>query len=273
MEFGSARRLKRARCRQRMDNFHIYRAELHVHTVLSPCAGVEMIPPLIIRQAERLGIDLIAITDHNASANVAAVIAAAQDSPVQVLPGMELQTLEEVHMLCLFDSLLASNAFQIEVDQRLPETLNNPEYFGEQFVVDDTGEFIRREDRLLLSSANLPLEKAVRLVHAYGGLAIPAHIDRRAYGLIANLGLIPTNSEFDALEISSQLTLSKAKETIPGANRFPLIQSGDVHYLADFLGANMLTLAEPTIAEIWLAFKQEAGRALDHLPAQAPAAG
>jgi PHP family Zn ribbon phosphoesterase len=267
MEFGSARLVERTQHLQAMNNFHTYRAELHVHTVLSPCAGVEMIPPLIIRQAERLRIDLIAITDHNASANGAAVIAAAQESTVHVLPGMELQTLEEVHILCLFDSLVACNAFQVEVDQRLPDMRNNPEYFGEQFIVDDTGEFIRREERLLLSSANLPLEEAVQLVHAHGGLAIPAHIDRRAYGLIANLGLIPTNSEFDALEISSQIAFSQAAELIPGANRFPLIQSGDVHYLADFLGANLLTLAEPTIAEIRLAFKQEDGRALNHLPA------
>ena len=232
-----------------------------------------MIPPLIIRQAENLGIDLIAITDHNASANVSAVITAAQDSSVRVLPGMELQTLEEVHMLCLFDSLAACNAFQVEIDQRLPDKQNNPEFFGEQFVVDETGDFIRRENRLLLSSANLALEEAVQLVHGYGGLAIPAHIDRRAYGLIANLGLIPAHAAFDALEISRHLSLNQAVELIPGARRFPLIQSGDVHYLADFLGANLLTIAEPTIAEIKLALKREAGRAINYLPAQEAAKG
>lgn len=247
-----------------MANFHSYRAEFHVHTVLSPCAGVEMIPPLIIAEAERLGIELIAITDHNATANAGAVIAAAQGSTVHVLPGMELQTVEEVHLLCLFDDLQAAEAFQDQVDENLPATPNNPGYFGEQFVVDETGDFIRREDRLLLSSTRFTLEEAVQRVHALGGMAIPAHINRQAYGLIANLGFIPPASEFDALEISRHLELAQAVQVIPGARRFPLIQSGDVHYLEDFLGANTLTMLAPTLDEIRLAFHHQEGRSLTH---------
>ena len=118
-------------------------AELHVHTVLSPCAEVEMIPPFIVRTAVERGIHLIAVTDHNASANVAAVQQAAHGTNLTVLPGMELQTREEVHLLCLFDTLEQLAAWQATVDANLPDLENNIDYFGEQFVVDHTGDFIR----------------------------------------------------------------------------------------------------------------------------------
>ena len=167
-------------------------------------------------------------------------------------------------MLCLFDDLPAVQAFQVQVDERLPNNPNRPEFFGEQFVVDETGDFIRREDRLLLDSTSLSLEDAVQLVHNHRGLAIPAHIDRRAYGLIANLGFIPPRAEFDAVEVSRKLRIDQVAEAIPGVSRFPIIQSGDVHYLADFLGAIYLTIAEPSIAEIRLALHNKEGRSLSY---------
>ncbi|MDX9865697.1 MAG: PHP domain-containing protein, partial [Anaerolineaceae bacterium] len=129
-----------------------YRADLHVHTVLSPCAGVEMIPPLIVQEALSRNIDLIAITDHNASANIAAVQKAAQNTPLIVLPGMELQTEEDVHSLCLFDTLEQIEAFQAYINTKLPPIKNKPDFFGEQFMVDETGDFIRREEQLLILS-------------------------------------------------------------------------------------------------------------------------
>ena len=140
-----------------------FKAELHIHTVLSPCAGVEMIPPLIVRKAIELGLNLIAITDHNAGDNVAAVIEAARREDLTVLPGMELQTEEEVHCLCLFDTLDQLDELQSLVDRSLPPIKNNAEFFGEQFVVDSTGDFIRRKEQLLITSApDSVLKKPVR---------------------------------------------------------------------------------------------------------------
>lgn len=243
---------------------HTYRAELHVHTLLSPCAGVEMIPPLIVEEALGLGINLLAITDHNASANVSAVMAAAQNTPLSVLPGMELQTREEVHLLCLFDNPDQLAAWQKTVDALLPDMPNNIGFFGEQFVVDAQGEFIRREERLLLTSANISLEHAAEQVSALGGLAIPAHIDRKTNGLIEVLGLIPPG--FEALEISRHISPQAARAKYAQIGDTPLLQSGDAHFLDGFLGATGLTLAAPTIAEIRLAFKGLDGRSLKHLP-------
>ena len=237
-----------------------YIAELHVHTCLSPCAEVEMIPPLIAQTALDQGINLIAITDHNASANAEAVMRAAAGAGLTVLPGMELQTVEEVHLLCLFDTLEQTRAWQEEVDRRMPALENDAEHFGDQFVVDETGDFVRRETRLLLASANIGLSDAVERVHQLGGLAIPAHVDRKAYSLIQNLGLIPEDAPFDALEISRHITPERARLNYPQLEKYALIQSGDVHRLDEYLGRNLFRLESPTVAEIRLALQGRDGR-------------
>lgn len=242
------------------------RAELHIHTVLSPCAGVEMIPPLIISTAADLGIELIAITDHNSTANVSAVQQAARGTGVTVLPGMELQTREEVHALCLFDTLDQASAFQSIVDSNFPALENDAERFGEQYVVDATGAFIRHETLMLSTASTLTLKEAYQAVSSLGGLFIPAHVDRRVYGLIPTLGFIPRDIPFEALEISRQGPLETTLVRYPELTRFPLIQSGDVHELSGFLGLNSMTIADPTLAEIRKALTGADGRSLHILP-------
>jgi PHP family Zn ribbon phosphoesterase len=229
------------------------RADLHVHTVLSPCADVEMIPSLIVESATEQGIGLIAITDHNASANIEAVQAAARGADLVVLPGMELQTVEEVHVLCLFDQLDQIRAFQKMVDAALPDLPNNIEFFGEQFVVDETGEFVRREERLLLTSTNLSIRAVWERVTALSGLLIPAHVNRKANGLLPMLGFIPTDTPIEILEISTHITPAQAVITYPQLKGFPLVQDGDAHFLEDIRGLNQILVEKPTVAEIRLA--------------------
>src|ERR1044071_2611817 len=152
-----------------------FRADLHVHTVLSPCADVAMIPPLIVRNALEHNIDLIAITDHNSSANVGAVQKAADGTNLTVLPGMEVQSREDVHLLALFENLEVLAAWQEQVNSSLPDLPNQPEFFGEQFVVDETGDFVRSETRLLSTSTGLSIDEIFERVDSLGGLVIPAH--------------------------------------------------------------------------------------------------
>ena len=237
-----------------------FQAELHIHTVLSPCAGVEMIPPLIVQTALNHGLNLIAITDHNAGENAAAVIKAAEGQDIKVLPGMELQTKEEVHAICLFDTLEQLAELQKLVDRTLLDVPNNIEFFGEQFIVDETGEFIQRKERLLINSTELSFDDAFHHVTDLGGLFIPAHINRKAYGLIYHLGFIPPGLKIEALEISRHITVESAIEAFPEIQPYPLIQSGDVHYLDDFLGVNRFLLEEPSIQELISAFRGENGR-------------
>jgi hypothetical protein len=180
-----------------------------------------------------------------------------------VLPGMEVQTVEEVHVLCLFDTLDQAQAWQTEVDRALPPLENNIELFGEQFVVDYEGEFIRRENQLLLTSTKLSIDDVYDKVTTLGGLVIPAHVDRKAFGLFANLGLISPAWPVAALEISRHLQVDEAPQRYRQLKGYPLIRSGDVHRLEEFLGVNRFTLEAPTIAEIRKALAREQGRGLE----------
>ena len=237
-----------------------YRAELHVHTVLSPCAGIEMIPPFIVGKALEVGIQIIAITDHNASANVEAVMKAAQGTDLTVIPGMELQTNEEIHSICLFETLEQLDQLQQLVDQTLPNIPNNIEYLGEQFIVDEEGEFICREDRLLINSTSLSIYDACKIVTDLDGLFIPAHVNREAFGLISHLGTVPQDLPVRALEISRHISPEKALQRFPFLSNYHLIQSGDVHFIDDFLGSNHFLLACPTLNEIKLALSGDDNR-------------
>ena len=237
-----------------------FRADLHVHTVLSPCAEVEMIPPLIVHRALNQNIDLIAITDHNASANVSAVQKAAEGTDLTVLPGMEVQSREDVHLLTLFETLDSLEAWQTEVDRALPDWPNQSNFFGDQFVVDQTGEFLRSDPRLLSTATRLSIDEIFERVPQMGGLVIPAHVERTSYGLFPTLGLISERWNVLALEVSRHTTPERAARMFPALGKRPLIQSGDVHRLDEFLGTTVFTLAAPTLQEIGMAFARAGGR-------------
>jgi PHP family Zn ribbon phosphoesterase len=236
------------------------RADLHVHTVLSPCADIEMIPPFIVQQALDLGIHLIAITDHNATANIEAVQKAAQGTRLTVLPGMELQTREEVHALCLFDTLEQVYAWQKLVDSTMPDIENDIDHFGEQFVVDETGDFIRREAKMLSTSSELTITEAFHQVNRLGGWMVPAHVNRKTNGLLSILGFVPTDIAIDALEISLHLGKDEAYQKFPQIRRYPLIQNGDVHLLGDFAGTNEFHVESISINELRLAVHHQESR-------------
>jgi PHP family Zn ribbon phosphoesterase len=239
-----------------------FRADLHVHTVLSPCAEVEMIPPLIVQTALEKNIDLIAITDHNASANVRAVQKAAMGTNLTVLPGMEVQSREDVHLLALFETTDVLEAWQAQVDDALPNLPNDTDYFGEQFLVDETGDFIRSEPRLLLNSTDFSIDEIFKRVTDLGGIVIPAHVERSSYGLFPSLGLISDEWKVLALEISRHTTPDKVAVTFPATRKYPLIQSGDVHRLDEFLGTTVFNLNSPTLMEIRMAFNNIDGRSV-----------
>lgn len=238
----------------------LVRADLHVHTVLSPCAEVEMIPPWIARRALELGIGLLGITDHNASGNAAAVAEAAAAAGIRVLPGMELQTQEEVHLLCLFDDLEACLRWERKVWSRLPEAPNNEEVLGAQLLVDAEGDWLATEGRLLAASANMTLNEAIAGVHALGGLAIPAHVDRPAFSLLANLGFVPRDLPADALEVTRRFSPSRDLPQRHDLQGWPLIVGSDAHQLDEMRALTLLVIAEPTLSEVRLALARLGGR-------------
>lgn len=235
-------------------------ADLHIHTVLSACAEVEMIPPLIVRQACRLGLGLIAVTDHNACANAEAVIRAAEGTGLTVLPGMELQTREEAHLLCLFDTVEQAMQWQEVVWDRLPPLANREAFFGPQYVVDARGEWVRTEERLLAASADIALEDGIAGVHALGGLAIPAHVDRPAFSLLANLGMVPPGLLADALEVTAGFQADAGFAQWPDLRAWPLVVNGDAHRLSEMQNRTLFKVAAPTIRELSMALRGAEGR-------------
>jgi PHP family Zn ribbon phosphoesterase len=242
------------------DRFKLFKADLHIHTVLSGCAEVEMIPSLILRQAEKKGLNLIAITDHNACHNAQAVMEAAVGTNIHVLPGMELQSREEVHLLCLFDTVESCRAWQEKVFQKLPTLVNKENLFGPQYVVNAAGDWLWTEERLLATSADLTVEEIVGQVASLGGVAIPAHVDRPSFSLLANLGLIPETLSVQALEVTPHFDRQQGFQQWPELEERCLIVNGDAHRLNEIQNRTMFRVAYPVINEMIMAFKGQQGR-------------
>ncbi|MGI9860203.1 PHP domain-containing protein [Moorella naiadis] len=210
----------------------VYRADLHIHTALSPCAGEEMTPPAIVAAALAAGLQLIAVTDHNSAGNVAAVQEAARGTSLEVLAGMEVQTQEDVHLVCLFATATAALAWQEKVYRHLPAGENREDYFGPQILMDAAGWEIGREKRLLLGSTRMSVEEVVREVNSRGGLCLPAHVDRPSYSLLANLGVMPPGLPVPALELGL-FRPEAARKKFPALAGRSLVAASDAHYLGD----------------------------------------
>lgn len=241
-----------------------FRGDLHIHTCLSPCADLTMSPKRVVERAVKENLDMIAICDHNSAENAGAAMAAAADKKITVLPGMEVTTVEEVHIIALFDELHQVLDLQRIVYEHLPPGENREDIFGEQIVANEFDEVEGYNNRLLMTATQLTLEKWVAEIHTLGGLVIAAHIDREAYNsIIGQLGFIPPGLELDALEISSHTSRSRALERYPGIEKFPLISSSDAHYLQDIgKAASSFLLGAPGVDEIRKAFKKQGGRPL-----------
>ena len=232
------------------------KAELHIHTVLSPCATLEMLPPFIVERALETNTHLIAITDHNASANVPAVIKAAEGSELTVLPGIELTTAEEIHVICLFDTYAQLVELQKIVDENLPNIPNNPDFFGMQLIVDSEGNYIDTETRLLSNATHLSIGEAQEHVLRLGGLFIPAHVNREENGLLPRLGGVPPELNLSVLEILG-ISRSQAIERYPYLKDYHLIPSSDAHDLDAISGILSLQLEEISVAALLKAFQTQ----------------
>ena len=209
----------------------------------------------IVERAREVGLDIIAITDHNVVENGLYAQIAARESGVCVLLGMELQTTEEVHLLVILPDRETAMELQDLVYGRLPDMKNDPEYFGDQVVVDEKDSIVRFEDRLLLNSSNISLDEAVSWVKAHGGLVVPSHIDSPTFSIISQLGYVPADVPFDALEIAKKERLKKILNFIL-AKDIPLVTFSDAHYLKD-IGRRRISLSmdEPGFAGVAKALK------------------
>lgn len=238
-----------------------YRADLHIHSVLSPCGELEMSPVNIIERAKANRIDMLAICDHNSTRQVEVVRQLGQKAGISVLYGAEVTTKEEVHVLCLLPTLDAQIEFQEYIDKYMPEVDNIEHLFGHQVAVDDEERIVYNEKRLLLSAINQSIDKVQKKVAALSGIFIPAHAERVAYGLFSQLGLMPEGLFVDALEFSYRTLREQFVEKYPVSKNYALITSSDAHRLEGIGRAvTVFEMEEPTFEELKLALHDRNGR-------------
>lgn len=235
--------------------------DLHLHTALSPCAGDDMTPPLVLSRVKELGVDVVAVTDHNSAENVPAFVAAGKAAGVEVLPGMEVQTKEDVHLVCLFDTPEQALAWQDIVYAHLPDLPNRKKSFGAQWVVDPAGRRVREVERLLLMGADLSVDAVVVGVRQLGGLCVAAHIDRKAFSLWENLGFIPADLPLDGVELTPHLPRNQAQLAHLRERGLNYLVASDAHWLDGIYPPQCFAVMEAcTISELRLALQHRDGR-------------
>jgi len=222
-----------------------------------------MSPRRIVAEVLRHHIDIVAITDHNSVANAVAVAKAAAQSGIVVLPGMEVCTREEVHVLAVFENQEAAQELGSCVYEHL-SGVNDPDVFGWQVVANEKDEVERFEDRLLIGATDLSIDEVVDKIRRLNGLAIAAHIDREGFGIIGQLGFIPEKLPLDALEISGHTGDEEAEKRFRNYSRYSFVRNSDAHALGQ-LGANVTRyfLEEATVEEIRKAIHKLDGRSLE----------
>ena len=242
-------------------NLRAIRADLHVHTALSPCGSDEMTPAAIVAAALAKGLEMIAICDHNSTGNVAAVQQAAAGR-LAVLAGMEVTTAEEVHVVGLFPDLEAAEGVDAHIHLTLP--LADADYyafFGAQPFLEADGRPVGAETACLAVATPFDLTETVGLVHRAGGLAIAAHIDRRSFSVFSQLGFFPHDAGFDGAELSRHAGPRSPRWQEFMSLGLPVIASSDSHYLEEIGTASVdLWIAEADFAELTLAFSGAGGR-------------
>ncbi len=214
-----------------------YYYDLHIHSCLSPCGDDDMTPGNIAGMAMLNGLNIVALTDHNTTGNCPAFFAQARKYGIVPIPGMELTTAEDVHVVCLFRSLADAAAFEDRVREKRIFVKNKPAIFGHQYIMDEEDSPVGEEEGLLINATTLSIEDAYDLVKAFRGVCYPAHIDRPSNGMVAVLGDFPPDPPFTAFELNS------GDSTAEYLGRFPLLKektravSSDAHYLENIASA------------------------------------
>lgn len=221
-----------------------FRADLHIHTLLSPCAGLEMTPQNIIEKAKTAGLDIIGITDHNSTKHALLVKSMAEKQGLFVLPGAEVTTREEVHCLAFFEKEDQLAEFQQFIDSNITEIPNNEDYFGYQPVIDEHENILEMIPNYLPAALKTGISKVQEKVEALNGIFIPAHIDRSVNGILSQLGFIPAGLKFDALGVLNTSVQKDVEKQYVLQNKITFIRNSDAHYLNQ-------------IGEIWSVFNME----------------
>lgn len=239
----------------------MFRTDLHIHTVLSPCGDLEMSPANIVAKALESGLDIIGITDHNSTRQAELVWKIGRESGLTVIPGCEMTSGEEVHCLGFFEDFDALAAFQSYLDKYLTQIPNDPSLFGHQVVVDKDDQIVEEMENYLGASLELSIEQIEQKVHELSGIFIPAHIDRPRNSLFSQLGFYPPELKSDALQISKLAQEKAVREKYRISPEVTIVKFSDAHFIND-IGKTytVFEMAEPTFTELNYALKGINGR-------------
>ena len=221
--------------------------DLHMHSCLSPCGSDDMTPASLTGMAFIKGLNMLALTDHNTARNLPAAKACADAYGLLLVPGIEITTKEEVHMLGYFPTVERALDFSEFLKAHLPKKKNKPSLFGNQLVMDEDDNALAEEDALLIGATDLSLEKLAQLVREAEGVPVPAHINRGSNGILINMGFIPDEPAFTAVEVWRALPCPHT----PQVGRV-VLHSSDAHYLGDILEATETIELEERSVEAFL---------------------
>lgn len=205
--------------------------DLHIHSCLSPCGAADMTPGNIVGMAVVKQLDVIALTDHNSCKNCPSFLKIAKDCGITAIPGMELCTAEEVHVICLFPSLEKAMSFDHYIYSRLIPFPNEESIFGKQQICNEKDEVTGSEPNLLIHATDISFDRVYDLVSKYRGIMVPAHIDKNSNSLLSNLGFIPPDSQFSCVELKDMSRLHDLKKSNPYLDKCKIISNSDAHYL------------------------------------------
>ncbi|MCU4164065.1 PHP domain-containing protein [Carboxylicivirga caseinilyticus] len=245
---------------------NLFKADLHIHTVLSPCGSLEMSPKVIVERALEMGLDIIGITDHNSTLQCEVVVKLAGKKGLTVLCGAEVTTKEEVHCLTFFETFEKLETFQQYLDQHLPDIPNDTEMFGHQVWVDEDENILGEESRLLISAIDQSIEEVEAMVRSLDGLFIPAHVDRGRFSLYSQLGFMPSDLKPDAVGATFRANMDEMIKSHPELKKLAILRSSDAHF-PEAIGTHytVLEMEQCNFSEIRLALHQKDGRKVKEL--------
>ena len=204
--------------------------DLHIHSALSPCGDNDMTPNNIVNMSYIKGLDVIAVTDHNTCGNAEAAIKAAGDK-ILVIPGMEIETSEEIHIASYFPDIERAREAEKVVKLNLPFIENDVSIYGNQYYMNEEDEITGEEKSLLVTATTLDIYEVFRLVKECGGVAVPAHIDKQSYSVLSNLGFIPDDIDIKTVEITPRRRNLLEEEY----KKYNILSNSDAHYLENIL--------------------------------------
>jgi PHP family Zn ribbon phosphoesterase len=228
------------------------KVDLHIHSALSACADDDMTPNNIVNMARLLGLQAISVTDHQSALNSFVISRLAEQAGILFVPGIEVQTREEVHLLCYFPDLTCLDSFSVWLRGRLPRRDNVPRHFGRQLVFSRADEVVGEERELLQQSAEASLEEVCLETGRLGGCFVPAHFDRPSFGIMSQLGFLPETPTFTTVESSISKIVTKVTTCSRVCANMNIITGSDAHTLYQMVtpGCTQLRLISPTSTSV-----------------------